>query len=355
MSSFVPSRQPLFIRASVAQGKIIATPPSEMSLLSDRPERFHERAIVLDGPLLIPHRLSVLERQPEREENLFELSRVLVLAGETAQSASLLDNLLSSARGENEALYLAGHRSNLDFIDTPEDELRSADGPCAASDRHRDLLKNFGRLADLQREKRDLNQIQRLFTSKDPFSLLHLNLFSLIGSAERRDRKNAVRALLLQQLQLINIMKQFCPEIAWDRYSPLIAQSLRLQMLDVAYEAWREARSYAFRSGGGDASSARLHRYVQLQKMNLSIEWKIHEYLGACILIAKGRPYTAIRRLTELKNHLALFPEPYLKVAVDCVMESLRRSFGRKSHSFSWPDKIDVRSHATYLVAWPAR
>lgn len=354
MSAFVSPRRSSLSSPTVNRGKIIASAPPPMPIPQDCPDRFHKRAIVLDGPLLIPHRLSVLENLEVAEENSFELSRVLILAGEISQSASLLDHLMSSARGENEALYLAGHRSNLDFIALSEEHLLSKDGSHEVLERHRALLRNFGPFTDIRDAYCDTRKLKRLFRGRDPFSLLHLNLFSYLGLAESMADRDCSRQTCIQQLHLINLMKLFCPEIAWDRYSPLIAQALRLRMYDFAMATWREARSCGLISYR-DSSSCRLRRYVQLQRKNWSIEWKIHEYLGACILIGKGRYQAAARRLGELKDRLTIFPEPYLRVAVDVLFESVHRHIKRQEHQFNWPERLRVSSHATYLIAWPVR
>lgn len=316
--------------------------------------RYHKRAIILDRPLLIPHRLAQISHTTTDEESSFEVSRLFVLAGDPDQSRSIIQTLLGKAQTRADALYLAGHLSNLNFIALDEEVFSGQGELDDFRSEHRELLLTLELPNVTAMHSQSLEQQVNLFRTHDALSLLHLHIFSCSLEAEMKAGTPSLRkSALWQHYATIQLLKGFCPAIAWDRYSPFIAQALRLGETSLAYKAWREARRYASApSVSRNAFDAPVYAYAKLQRKSWSIEWKIHEYLGVCLDLLKGNPITASRRLRMIKSHLAIFPEPYLTIATEELQKVVDRSCSSKSARLTWPSKLPVASHASYLTAW---
>lgn len=318
--------------------------------------RYHRRAIILDRPVLVPQRLAQIEGENSEEEN-FEVSRLFVLAGEPSKSKSIVSNLLNSARSRADALYLAGHLSNLSFIALDEDVITARGGLDEFKAEHLRLLTTLELPTVEKMHSHSLEEQIALFRSHDALSLLHLHIFSCTLEAEFQSRsRSGTRNTLWQHYGTIQLLKAFCPPIAWDRYSPFIAQALRLGESALAYKAWCEARRYATSHAVPLRSrEADIYSYARLQRKTWSIEWKIHEYLGVCFDILAGKHSLAARRLDLIRSRMTIFPEPYLSAGLSELQKVVEETSSTKSSRVVWPLKLNVSSHASYLTAWPLR
>lgn len=299
---------------------------------------------------ILPTLKKLRELDLELQENLggereleirFQKSKLLKIIGDPRRALGEILKLEELARDPLLRRRLLAQRLNVSYT------LVSLEVPLAEAEvgELEEVLGGLG--LDHPNEREPLlstPEMQLIASSHDPFLSLALLLWrSIIRVEELRERGRDILPALRWQFTVVEALLPFDPAIAWDRYTPLIAQALRVGEVAFASLVWRRAHSFLGRiQRGGAAEYA-----IKLRGSN-HVEWRLHCLLGAAIQLRVGRSHMAAGILRSLSETMPLDAAAYYSTSLKAIYEGMKSRYPSSGAREALAG-LSLQSHYTYV------
>ena len=294
------------------------------------------------GKLVSPVNLG----DPNTRASVLHAAQVSTILGHIDDALKNYHALRDSCADGKERLYLTGQIINAGFIRLGSKEPNATDIwlPQNIREEVRDTLR--------------VRSVDEFWVGDKTGAIEHIDkalgfagwyalMWLIIAETEHATNAQDAERLLEKQIQVIRKIQESRPDIGWNRYTPLIAQALRLNQIEFAALAWREAHNCIVK--GEAQKGGAIGNYALLHKESRSIEWTLHEALAVSIHIKMVNYPAAMKRVSEIRFEQRVDSPDYVVNALDTIREKARRLAHGKPFNPTCANLVQIEHHAKYF------
>jgi len=267
-------------------------------------------------------------------------ARAATVEGDTSRALTEMEHCFSLATSVEEKRRFVGQLINIEYCAVTSFGVNKLGHLFERHHMVQEVLEDLGIPCCLQyiSSTRFNHTLKTKVISGDPENNLYLLMWdSILNIIKENDATRRLALLHFQRRAIISLLN-YNPKVAWNRFSPLISLALRYNEINFAAETWSVANKFGSFEG---IAPKGVREYVQEQRRNQGVEWRIHEYLGFAVSMRMGKKSEALQKWESFMIGLPLVLEPYFENMV------LRIS-GMRDEIDRCPN-FELKSHALYF------